>query len=431
MKKTLLALAGLSLAALALAQSQYKVVFGGKTSSIAGVVAAGKLSLSSKPYATALGSSVSIDFKAKTANFTRNNKTAKVAVTVQKDIAYAPAVDVAKGLGLSAALSGSNITVTNPTPAAASNAPSVQGTTQQNGGEGVIGQTYTLCKGTDNARNFQITKLEYSVGNYLYNGGDDDDTLSPDKKGLIVYMTIQNPQPREIYIGGSNIRLSGVDSKNQNVSTENEWYEQGTFRGVGTNLRPSQKINVIARFVLDTDVSLPKLIVDDCNNAVWRFDLRGKVAPIPAPIADPAVPDGSSALLKFPAQFGVNYPCRMGTFRLDRVEYSSAAWFDGSNPPENGKWAILYFTVRNNTKKPQSVGQVDLSVVDQDGIASSNYQWLYRASRDAYASEVQIPAGGEIQVRALAEVQSGVQPKALRLAYYGSRIAELDVSNIK
>jgi hypothetical protein len=173
------------------------------------------------------------------------------------------------------------------------------------------------------------------------------------------------------------------------------------------------------------------LIVEECNNNVWRYDLRGKVAPIAAPIADPSVPDGSSALQKFPAQLGVYYPTRMGAFRLDRVEYSAAPWFDGSNPPEGGRWVILYFTVKNATKQAQSFGTVNLAVVDQDGIASSNYQWLYRATRDVYASEGQVPVGGEVQVRALGEVQKGVQPKALRLSYYDSRIAELDVSSLK
>ncbi len=428
MKKVVILL-GLTLAAVALAQAQYKVVFGGKTTNIAGVVANGKLSLSSKPYAGALGSSVSIDFKGKSASFTRNGKTAKVTASIQKDVAYAPAVDVAKGLGLNASVSSNTITITNPTPAAPSNAPSVQGTSQQNGGDGVLGQTYTLCKG-DNAINYQITKLEYSVGDYLYDGGDKNDILAPEKKALLLYFTVQNPQKSEIYVSGDRIHFSGVDSKNQNVSGDGYWYEQGTLRQISTSLRPAQKINAFTRIILDNDVSLPKMIVDDCNNAVWRYDLRDKVAPLPAPFADPSVPDGSSALKIFPAQFGMYYPGRTN-FRLDKLEYSTAPWFDGSNPPEGGKWLIVYFTVQNPTKQTQSLGQSALSFLDQDGIESSQSGWVYRASRDTGIGDIQLPANQEIQLRALAEVPAGAEVKKIRLTWDYTRTAEIDTSSLK
>jgi hypothetical protein len=422
-------LAGL-VAAVALAQTQYKVVFAGKTSSMAGVVAANKLSLSSKPYAAALGSSVSIDSKSKTASFVRNGKTAKVAVSIQKDIAYAPAVDVAKGLGLSAAVSGNTITVTNPAPVVPSTAPSVQGTAQQNGGDGVLGQTYTLCKGTDSAINYSITKLEYSIGNYLYDGGDKDDLLGSDKKALIISATVQNPINAEQYVSGSKIRFSGVDSKNQNVEGDSYWYEQGTMRGISINLRPGQKVNIYTRIVMDSDVSLPKLIVDDCNNAVWRYDLRGKVTPIPAPFADPNVPDGSSALNFFAAQYGVYYPGRTN-FKLDRVEYSTAPWFDGSTAPEGGRWMILYFTVKNTTKAPIAIyGVGGLSFLDQDGISSRISDWSYFASRDS-AFSLELQPNQELALRALIEVEKGIQPKKLRFAWHNSRTAEIDISNIK
>ena len=427
--KKIVILFGLSLAAAALAQAQYKVMFAGKTTSLAGVVVNGKIALSSKPYAGVLGSSVSIDFKAKSASFTRNGKTAKVTISIQKDIAYAPAVDVAKGLGLNAGVSSNTIMITNPNPAAPSNAPSVQETSQQNGGEGMIGQTYTLCKG-GGAINYQITKLEYSVGDYLYDGGNKNDILAPEKKALIIYFTVQNPQKTEIDVNGNRIRFSGVDSKNQSVSGDGYWYEQGTLREVSSTLRPAQKLGAFTRIVLDNDVSLPKMIVDDCNDAVWRYDLRGKVAPIPAPFADLGVPGGSSALKIFPAQFGTYYPGRTN-FRLDKLEYSSAPWFDGSNPPEGGKWLIVYFTVQNPTKQAQSLGQSTLSFLDQDGIESSHSGWVYRASRDTGIGDIQLPANQEIQLRALAEVPAGADVKKIRLTWDYTRTAEIDASSLK
>ena len=429
MRKRFLCVLLAGIAAVALAQTQYKVVFAAKTSSIAGLVVAGKLSLSSKPYAVALGSSVSIDTKAKTASFVRNGKTAKVGVSIQKDVAYAPAVDVAKGLGLIPSVSGSTITIVNPSPAA-TNTPSVQGTTQQNGGEGALGQTYTLCKGQSNAINYSITKLEYSVDNFLYSGGAKADLLGADKKALIIYATVQNPTNAEQAVSGSKIRFSGVDSKNQNVEGDSNWYEQGTMREIDVFLRPAQKMSLYTRIVLDSDVSLPKLIVDDCNNTVWRFDLRGKIIPIPAPFADPSVADGSSALSFFPAQYGVYYPGRTN-FKLDRLEYSTAPWFDGSTAPEGGRWMVLYFTVKNITKAPIEIyGLGGLSFLDQDGISSRISDWAYFASRDtSFSLELQV--NQELQLRALIEVEKGIQPKKLRFAWHNSRTAEIDISTIK
>ncbi len=430
MKKIALSLLGLSLAAISLAQTSYKVVFSGKTTALAGVVVSGKLLLSSKPYAAAIGSSVSLDAKSKTASFMRNGKTAKVTVSLLKDIAYAPALEVAKGLGLGATVSSSTITVSSPI-APVTNAPSVQGTTQQNGGEGVLGQTYTLCKGTDAAINYTITKLEYSIANYLFDGGEKDDLLDSSKKALIIYATVQNPTKAEINVSGTKIRFSGVDSKNQNVEAESYWYEQSTMRSVNVNLRPAQKISIYTRIIMDRDVSLPKMIVDDCNSAVWRYDLRAKVTPIPAPFADPSVSDGSSALLFFPAQYGVYYPGRTH-FKLERLEYSTAPWFDGSTAPEGGRWMVVYFTVKNILKSPIGIfgGLSNLSFLDQDGISSRISDWAYFATRETSLS-LELQPNQELLLRALIEVEKDIQPKKLRLAWHNSRTAEIDIGNLK
>lgn len=418
-------------AAIALAQGTYKVVFGGKTSSVAGINVSGNLALSSKPLAAALGASVSLDFTGKTATFTRNANTAKVAVTIQKDIAYAPVTAVVKGLGLSSSLNGMTVTITNPTPVTPSSAPSVQGASQLSGGEGVLGQTYTLFRG-DSALNYQITKLEWSVGNYLYDSPSKNDYMvAPDKKALVISLTIQNPNKTERSVDGSSIRFTGVDSKNSNVSGDGYWYEQGTLRPVSLSLKPAQKVVVFTRIVVDADVSLPKLIVDDSNNAVWRYDLRGKVAPLPAPFADPSVIDGSSALTVFPAQIGVYYPA-VTNFKLDKVSYSTEPWFDGSTPPEGGRWLVLYFTVKNIAKAPTGIygGYGLISFTDQDGIESRKSDWIYRASRDANLEEIDLQSNQEVQARALIGVPSGVQPKKVRLVWHGSRTAELDISNL-
>ena len=303
---------------------------------------------------------------------------------------------------------------TPPKPAA----PVVQGTTQLAGGVATVGKTYTLFLGTTDAINYTIRKAEYSVGHF-YKGGEDD-IVPAGYKALILHLTIQNPQKQERGISGGSIRFTGVDSKNQSVSGDGPWFDEATHSEVSLLLKPGQKIDVYTRIVLAADVSLPKLIVDDANNKVWRYDLKGQVTPLDAPFADPAVKDGSAALDEIPGKAGVFYPAVLD-LRVDKVD-APATVPEGMDVGSDQRVVVVYLTFHNANLVPQSMVpgaaySFAASLLDQDGIGA-DYQHLYLGTRDRELGG-DLPAGKDASARVLFAVGNDVVPTTLKLRLGG------------
>jgi hypothetical protein len=299
-------------------------------------------------------------------------------------------------------------------PAPKPTVPVVQGTQQLAGGVAVVGKTYTLFLGTSDAINYTIRKAEYSVGHF-YKG--DEDSLPPQGyKSLILHLTIQNPQKQERGVSGNSIRFTGVDSKNQSVSGEGGWFDEATHSEVSMSLKPGQKIDVYTRILLASDVSLPKLIVDDANNKVWRYDLKGQIAPLVSPYADPAVKDGSAALDVIPGKAGVFYPAVLD-LRVDKVDVP-ATQPEGMDVSSDQQVVVVYLTFHNANLVPQSMVpgaaySFRASLLDQDGIAV-DYQHLYLGTRDRELGG-DLPAGKDANVRVLFAVDKDVVPTTLKL----------------
>ena len=295
----------------------------------------------------------------------------------------------------------------------------MQGTQQLAGGAAVVGKTYTLFLGTTDAINYTIRKAEYSVGHF-YKGSEDD--IAPvGYKALILHLTIQNPQKQERGISGGSIRFTGVDSKNQSVSGDGAWFDEATHSDVSLLLKPGQKIDVYTRIVLAGDVSLPKLIVDDANNKVWRYDLKGQVTPLAAPFANPAVKDGSAALDEIPGKAGVFYPAVLDV-RADKVDVP-ASQPDGMDVGSGQKVVVVYLTFHNANLVAQSMAagpaySFAASLLDQDGL-STDYQHLYLGTRDKELGG-DLPAGKDAGVRLLFAVDKDVVPTTLKLRLGGS-----------
>lgn len=309
--------------------------------------------------------------------------------------------------------------------------PVVQGTTQLAGGVGQVGATYTLFLGTSDAINYTIRTMEYSVGHFFT---DEEDHMAPaGAKSLVLHLTIQNPQKVELHISGRSIRFSGVDSKEQAVEGDGAWYDEQGHASINMSLKPGQKIDVYTRILLTSDVSLPKMIVDDRNNTVWRYDLHGKVAPLPAGVVDPASKDGSVALDLPTGKAGVFYPENFDV-RLDRAEFVATVP-DGLDVPGGSKVLAVYFTLHNpNTVTqslvPGSAYTFRSSVADQDGL-STDYQQLYLASRDKTLGG-DLQAGKDTTARVLFVVDKDVIPKTVQIKMGGgSRPYVITLPDIK
>ncbi len=297
--------------------------------------------------------------------------------------------------------------------------------------QATLGQMYTLCKGTSDAVSYQINKLEYSIGNYIYDGGDTSNVLPDDRKGLLIYLTVQNPQAKAFTINADSIRITGLDSKSEDLETDGYWYEQSSLVAVDTEFKAGQKMNVVTRVEMDADTSLQKLMVEDCQNSSWTYDTRGKVQGLPAPFKDPRVADGSSALRIFPAQLAVVYP-GLSNFKVDKFEFSSAK-FDGVAPTDGGRWLVVYFTVNNPAKQAISLysGLAKVSYTDQTGKQSAESEGLFMANQNTAFDSAELGGKQTLAFKAIIEVPKNVQAKKLQFKWHGSRTAEFDISNLK
>ena len=181
----------------------------------------------------------------------------------------------------------------------------VAGTTQLAGGEGVIGKTYTL--GKTQPLNFTLKSAEYTVSRI--NMGPNIYAPKADEKLLVLRFTVQNPKQNEVSLSYSSFKLTVVDNKDVNHEFDSYIAREGTSDVLGINLKPAQKIEVYAVWPVPASGVTPKLIVArDQDSPVLRYDLRGKIKPLPAPFADPADSSGATALGEVPASTGTYYP---------------------------------------------------------------------------------------------------------------------------
>jgi hypothetical protein len=144
-----------------------------------------------------------------------------------------------------------------------------------------------------------------------------------------------------------------------------------------------------------------------------RYDIRGKVASLPDPIADPQDPSKATALEKVPAQMGIYYPMRELHAKIDSAEFTMEPFRDRA-PGKGLRYLVIRGTVKNNliVKRSMSWGTFTPKLIDTDG---GEIHWssdTYFASRDDSIS-AEIEPGNELRFRWVYEVPDKVQPQSL------------------
>lgn len=300
------------------------------------------------------------------------------------------------------------------TAPAAQNKTIVLGTTQLPGDFGKLGQTYTI--GKDAPINFTLDSAHYAIDRFTVNSN----TWAPkkDEKLLVLRFTVHNPLPREQSYYWGSIRFTAVDALDTNreaVQTvvRTGVYDQGAFN---TSLKPAQKVQLETVIVVPANGQVPKLIVEREKNApVIRYDLRGKVAAVPAPFADAADSTGSTALAEVPVQAGTFYPLAVYDVKLDSVEYTTEA-LAKREPKPGYRYVTATFTVKNASKSERAYywGYFDATLRDADGEKVDFQQALLKASRNEVA-QGNLEPGEETRVRLFFPVPEKVNAKTLYL----------------
>jgi hypothetical protein len=380
-------LVGTALAAIAIAQAGYSFTVNGKKVALEAVEKNGKVFVEAQSAFKALGASVTYDKARKSF----------VVVTAGQNQAQA-----------------------------------VQGTTQMAGGEAVFGKTYSVGK-VDNALNFTLKSAEYTVsrvtvGNNVYSAGSD-------KKLLVLHYTIQNPQKQDVNLSYSSFKLTVVDSKDVNHEFGNYIGREGSTEILDVNLKPAQKIDVFAAWAVPAEGVMPKLIVDRRDGApVLRYDMRGKVAKLGAPFAEPADANGATARQEVPADLGKYYPGLVFDLKIESIAYSTGKILD-KTPEAGQRFLVATVSAKNATAKTASEVAFSYSTFkfelrDADGDRQSFGDYLVKASRDE-RHEGTLKPGEETRFRIFFPLPADLGGKTLYFREGESRTYALDVSNAK
>jgi hypothetical protein len=299
-------------------------------------------------------------------------------------------------------------------PAAAkAGGPIVLGTTQLPGDFGKVGTTYTI--GKTEPINFTLRSAEYSATPFTIDGN----TWVPraDQKLLVLHFTVHNPLPREQSLSWSSLRFTAVDAQDKNQEMIDALGRDGTRENLSLRLKPAQKIDAVAAILVPAEGVVPKLIVEREKGApVVRFDLRGKVAPLPAPIADTADASGATARKEVPALPGTFYATGVFDTRLDEVAYVKGPLLN-REAGAGKRYFTAVLTLKNRTNRPQTYywGYFLADLKDADGEKSGFAQALLKATRDE-ANSGEVAPGEEARIRYFFPVPDSVTGKTLRFA---------------
>ena len=307
-----------------------------------------------------------------------------------------------------------------------------QGTAQMAGDWAEMGKEYSLGKG--NPMNFALRSAEFVASRVRV--GEKAYFPKGNEKFLVLHYTIHNPQKSEQSANWNTFDFTAVDATNQNREFSQEVGQEANSLPLGSmDLKPAQKVEVYTYIVVPAAGEIPKLIVKRGEGPVLRYDLRGKVKPLAAPIADPADATGCTALKEVPAQLGVYYPTGLFDVKVESASYTSETYAD-HEPQQGTRHLVLNASFKNQTGESQYVGWATFipKVVTKGGETIAYNEYLLNASRDE-SLRGDVPAGQEIRGRFFFQVRDD-DPAAKLLVQEGpdrdeNRRFVVDLSAVK
>jgi hypothetical protein len=298
-------------------------------------------------------------------------------------------------------------------PAKKPGGPIVLGTTQLPGDFGKIGQTYTI--GKDYPINFTLDSVRYTADRYTVH----NNTYVPKdgEKLMVLRYTIHNPLPKEQRYYWADLKFTAVDA----LDTNHEYITAVRRAGIkeesfNQSLKPAQKVQIEAAILVPANGEVPKLIVERERNApVIRYDLRGKVAKLGEPYADPADASGATLRKDIPFKFGDTAPLGGFDVKLESVAYTDEA-LGGREIKPGYRNATAVFTFKNMTASKLRYYWGDFEVVgrDADGEKVPYTQAMLKASRNE-KTDGQTEPGEEVRVRFYFPVPEKVDAKSISL----------------
>jgi hypothetical protein len=215
----------------------------------------------------------------------------------------------------------------------------------------------------------------------------------------------------------NSVTFTAVDKKDVNHEYIQAVTREGTSEQVDVSLKPAQKLDVQAAILVPADGVVPKLILQREEGApVVRYDLRGKVKPLPAPVADPADPSGATVRKAIPAEADVYYPLGAFDVKFESAAYTSEP-LQSDGPGDGNRYLTATFRIKNATNAPQRFYWATFApdLRDADGEKVEYPQSLLKATRNETA-EGNVAPGEETRIRFFFVLGEKVAGKTLTLA---------------
>ncbi|PYE55413.1 hypothetical protein [Deinococcus yavapaiensis] len=305
--------------------------------------------------------------------------------------------------------------------------PVVLGTTQLDGQNAKVGQTFTV--GKQSPLNFTLTSAEFSASRVTIG----KTTIAPgkDEKLLIVRFTVHNPQPKDVRFDANAFTFTAVDAQDVNHVAERFVARDGTAEEVAVNLKPAQKLAVLAVLKVPAKGVVPKLIVQrEASAPVLRYDFAGGVKPLPAPFADSADTSGATSLAVLTAAQGVAYPLKHLDVTFEGARFTTDA-MQGNAPGRGKRYLVVNVSLRNMTAQDAYVGLQTLrpEARDADG-ERTMFKTVLKASRDELVG-TQVAPSDTLKVRYVFEVPADATMDNVSFTDGGAHTLVFDVKNAK
>lgn len=288
------------------------------------------------------------------------------------------------------------------------------GTAQLAGDNGELGKLYAMRKG--DPLYFTLAKAEFTVNPVRI--GDTLLSAKADEKLLVLRFTVQNPNKTDRLVRFDSLRFMVVDAQNVNHQCRAQWGDALTSQQVGLLLKPAQKLEMYTAIPVPAAGEIPKLMVQsnvDNDGPVLRYDLRGKVVALPAPIADPADATGATALKEVPAQMNTSYGLDEFAVTMEKSEFVTTA-LDAGPPSNGGRYLVVTLLVKNLLTRDNLLrwDAFRLALVSADGETLRYRTTLMATANRPFSSQVK--PDGEVRVRLYFEVPNDAVPQSLTIS---------------
>lgn len=311
------------------------------------------------------------------------------------------------------------------------------GTAQLPGEWCEFGKAYTLgTKAKGDAMNVTLKSAEYTIGHVRV--GNSIFWPEEGQKFLVIRYSLHNPLPAEQGVDYRTISWTAVDAKSENKNQEylGVGVDDKNQNSLSQSLKPAQKIEVFAIIRVDAYGPVPKLMAARLNvpAPVARYDLKGKVKPLPAPYADPSDETGATVAKKIPGVIGTAYVTGDFLTKVEKIEFAEPPLFNEGYTQGN----VYVLVTLECTKCTQGAGGAGgsyaptygMKLEDEDGVT---YQPRYNSIHPSVNRDItpSIEQGESGKYRVLFEVPKGTQLKRVTLKESRGLPIVVDVSSYK